>query len=207
MVGKSYRGDGTMTTARLAAVIAVTVCIVVVFVVKYGPGVVADDGAGRAASAKPIDANSQTQDPNAGNAPVLVIRTEGPEICLGRSCKFMVELHNNGYSPITIYMPGVYGYVEFTPLRDDPNTCDEYGPPVGYGRASHRDTARDFVVLEPGDYYGREFRWEPPDLGSARMICKYSNSKSGKDEGLSVWRGEIRGVKSAEVRVTGELKH
>jgi hypothetical protein len=195
-----------MTTTRVGGVIVMTVFIVVVIAVRYGQGGVADDCASWATSAKPYDANSQTQDPNVGNAPLLVIRTEGPETCLGRSCKFMVELHNNGYSPITVYMPGVYGYVEFTPLRDDPNTCDEYGPPVGYGRASHRDTRKDFVVLEPGDYYGREFRWEPPDLGSARMICRYSNSKSGKDEGLLVWRGEIGGVRSAKVRVTREVK-
>jgi len=185
---------------RVAAAVTVSSALFsvvsIALLAAFGSGAQTENGGGATTQAA-------SDKPSGENVPSLVIRAEDTRVPLGRSCRFFVELHNVGHSPLTVYMPGLTCYPELHTGREYTGTIDEYGPPMTFGRVAHRNARADFVVLEPGDYYGRAYIWDAPDLGSVTLACEYENTKSGKQLGFSAWVGKTGWLKSAEVRISG----
>jgi hypothetical protein len=97
-------------------------------------------------------------------------------------------------------MPGLTGFAEFHSDRKELHP-DEYGPPQSWGRFAHRDERQDFVVLMPGDYYGRSYTLQAPDRGKVVFSFDYENRKAGEQLGVQTWTGKIPGTQSGPVLV------
>lgn len=188
----SKPGVAAAVTVSSALFLVVSIALLAAF----GSGAQTANGGGATTQAA-------SDKPSGENVPSLVIRAEDTRVPLGRSCKFFVELHNHGSTHLTVYMPGLTCYPDLQTGREYAGVIDEYGPPIAFGRLAHRDTKVDFVVLEPGDYYGRAYKWDAPELGTVTLTCKYENTKSGKQLGFSAWVGKTGWLKSAEVRISG----
>jgi hypothetical protein len=124
-------------------------------------------------------------------AVTLRIRIDRYTVPPGKPFIIRAELSNDGWVDELIYMPGLGGRAQFGPPDDkEPGRPDEYGPPFGVGRFESSDVQDNFVVLKPGDYYGRRYSFKGPVPCDMEFRFWYENKNARK----GAWTGKSKAV-------------
>jgi hypothetical protein len=105
----------------------------------------------------------------------LILELNAPkQIAAGSRIRVEGKIKNEGNHAVLIYMPGLslFPSVDSDVKKAGAMRPDELGMPMVYGRAKSAVEDQNFVLLEPGDCYGRIF--ECPALGSEGMRMNFS---------------------------------
>ncbi len=132
--------------------------------------------------------------PRWGDCPlVLVARVEQERIPVyGTEVVVYAEIHNVGFLPVAVYMPGIKAWLEESYEHRAEMPIDGYGPGRGISARGVAAEPRDnFVVLNGGDFWGRRFSLRPFDTGSAEWFCEYENECAVTETGVPAWVGKL----------------
>lgn len=139
---------------------------------------------------------------NAAVGPLSIhIRSDKYEVRPMEKAFITVELHNDSFKDQVVYMPGISGGVICKKHGNGPRRPDELGPPLGFGRFRSSNIDEDFVVLKPGDLYGRRYSFAQRVPCDMHFMFYYEN----KNDRKNAWTGKSSSVE-AMVKVRSAAK-
>ncbi len=84
-----------------------------------------------------------------------------------------VKVKNDGNKPVMIYMPGISIFPRLIYDTEkalmNPGKPDEFFLPCLYCRSKSDNEDLNYVMLEPGDFYGRKYQIAPVSINTGEM--------------------------------------
>lgn len=124
----------------------------------------------------------------------------------GEEIRFTAVLTNVTAHPVVVFMPGITARADFEPQDADTLRPDDVWTPQVFGRMRSREMRDNFVVLQPGDLYGRTYVWKASGIGVVTFSAAYENTEEARIAGTSSWRGKIVAKEAAPLPIQANVK-